>query len=112
MDNRYPKITQGGKDGDEEIGYVANMMNSAGAGFKHFDCSGIRKVKIKVRGYCKGDFEVKTAWDGAVLGTITVAFTNIWTEYAADITIPDGIQALYFVYAGEGIASLASFTLA
>jgi hypothetical protein len=69
-------------------------------------------VKIKVRGYCKGDFEVKTAWDGAVLGTITVAFTNIWTEYAADITIPDGIQALYFVYAGEGIASLASFTLA
>lgn len=111
MDNRYPKITQDGKDGDEEIGYVANMMNSAGAGFKYFDCSGIRKVKIKVRGYCKGDFEVKTSWDGEVLGRITVDFTNIWTEYSADIAIPDGIQALYFVYAGKGIASLASFTL-
>jgi arabinoxylan arabinofuranohydrolase len=111
MDNRYPKITQDGKDGDEEIGYVANVMNSAGAGFKYFDCSGIRKVKIKVRGYCKGDFEVRTAWDGEALGRITVAFTNIWTEYSADISVPDGIQALYFVYVGEGIASLASFTL-
>ncbi len=47
MDNRYPKITQDGKDGDEEVGYVANMMNSAGAGFKYFGCKGIRKVKHK-----------------------------------------------------------------
>jgi arabinoxylan arabinofuranohydrolase len=111
MDNRYPKITQDGKDGDEETGYIANMMNSAAAGFKYFDCRGMRRVKIKVRGYCKGDFQVKTAWDGAVLGTIPVDFTNVWKEYAAEITIPDGKQALYFVFAGEGTASLCSFTL-
>jgi arabinoxylan arabinofuranohydrolase len=111
MDNRYPKITQDGKDGDEEPGYIANMMNSAVAGFKYFDCQGVRRVKIKVRGYCKGDFQVKTSWDGEVLGTIPVVFTNIWEEYSADIKIPDGITALYFVFAGEGIASLCSFTL-
>jgi arabinoxylan arabinofuranohydrolase len=87
------------------------MMNSATAGFKYFDCRGIRRVKIKVRGYCKGDFQVKTAWDGAVLGTIPVDFTNIWKEYAAEITIPDGKQALYFVFTGEGTAGLCSFTL-
>jgi hypothetical protein len=54
---------------------------------------------------------VKTSWNGTALGKIPVDFTNIWKEYSADIAIPDGIQALYFVYTGEGSASLASFTL-
>jgi hypothetical protein len=111
MNNQFPKITQDGKDGDEEIGYIANMKESATAGFKYFDCKGIRNVKIKVRGYCSGEFEVKTSWDGTVLGKIPVEFSNIWREYSADITIPDGIQALYFTYKGMGSASLASFSL-
>lgn len=111
MNNQFPKITQDGKDGDEETGYIANMKNSATAGFKYFDCNGIRTVKIKVRGYCRGVFQVKTSWDGDVLGEIPVEFTNIWKEYTAGITIPDGIQALYFTYRGIGSASLASFTL-
>lgn len=107
----FPKITQDGKDGDEEIGYISNMKDSATAGFKYFDCKAIKKVKIKVRGYCNGAFEVKTSWNGVALGNIPVDFTNIWTEYSADIEIPDGIQALYFTYTGDGTASLASFTL-
>ncbi len=111
MGHQYPKITQDGRDGDEEIGYIANMKASATAGFKYFDCKGVKKVKIKVRGYCRGDFEVKTSWNGEALGRITVDFTNVWTEYSSDISIPDGIQALYFTYTGQGSASLASFSL-
>jgi len=111
MNNQFPKITQDGRDGDEEIGYIANMKDSATAGFKYFDCKGIRRVKIKVRGYAKGEFEVKTSWNGTVLGKIPINFTNVWKEYSADITIPDGIQALYITYTGGGSASLASFTL-
>jgi hypothetical protein len=111
MNNQFPKITQDGKDGDEEIGYIANMKDSATAGFKYFDCKGVRNVKIKTRGYCRGEFEVKTSWNGPVLGKIPVEFSNIWKEYSADISIPDGIQALYFTYRGMGSASLASFTL-
>lgn len=111
MNNQFPKITQDGKDGDEEIGYIQNMKDTATAGFKYFDCKGIKKVKIKVRGYCSGAFEVKTSWDGPVLGTIPVEFSNIWREYSADIAIPDGIQSLYFTYTGPGSASLAFFTL-
>ncbi|NLY90104.1 MAG: family 43 glycosylhydrolase [Firmicutes bacterium] len=111
MNNQFPKITQDGKDGDEEIGYIANMKDSATAGFKYFDCRGVKKIKIKVRGYCAGEFEVKTAWDGEALGRIKVEFSNIWKEYAAEIAIPDGVQALYFTYRGNGSASLASFTL-
>ncbi|QLG42465.1 family 43 glycosylhydrolase [Paenibacillus sp. E222] len=111
LDSRFPKITQDGRDGDEETGYIANMVESATAGFKYFDCNGIRQVRIKVRGYCNGVFEVKTAWDGPVLGVIPVHFTNDWKKYTAEITVPDGRQALYFTYRGAGGASLASFTL-
>ncbi|PJN62776.1 Xylosidase/arabinosidase [Paenibacillus sp. GM1FR] len=112
LDSRFPKITQDGRDGDEEVGYIANMVESATAGFKYFDCRGIRQVSIKVRGYCHGVFEVKTAWNGPVLGTIPVHFTNHWQPYSVEMTIPDGIQALYFTYRGSGSASLASFILA
>lgn len=111
MDNRYPKITQDGKDGDEEVGYIANMMDSAVVGFKYFDCFNISKVKIKVRGYCRGYFEVKTSWNGKALGKIYVDYTNVWKEYSAEIKIPDGKQSIYFAFFGEGRASLASFSL-
>ena len=111
MDCRFPKITQDGRDGDEETGYIANMRDGAHAGFKYFACKGISRVSIRVRGYCKGAFGVKTAWDGPVLGWIPVEFSNEWKEYGAAIAIPDGVQALYFVYQGDGGASLASFCL-
>lgn len=111
MDERFPKITQDGKDGDKEDGYILNMRDSATAGFKYFDCRGVKKVSIKVRGYCKGAFEVKTSWDGEPLGRIPVDFSNIWKEYTADIAIPDGVHALYFTYRGTGSAALKSFTL-
>jgi arabinoxylan arabinofuranohydrolase len=112
MDNRYPKITQDGRDGDEEIGYVANMMKGAVAGFKYFDCRGVSKVTIKVRGYCKGDFELRTSWNGPALGRIRVPDSaNVWKEHRAEIDIPDGVHPLYFAFVGEGNASLASFAL-
>ena len=111
MDSRFPKITQDGRDGDEEVGYIANMTESASAGFKYFDCSGIGKVKIRVRGYCQGLFEIRTSWDGPVLGQIPVGFTNVWTEYETEAAVPDGVQALYLTYRGSGSAALASFTL-
>ncbi len=111
MNNQFPKITQDGRDGDEEIGYIANMKDSATAGFKYFDCKGIKKVKIKVRGYARGEFEVKTSWNGTALGKIPVEYTNVWKEYTADIVISDGIHALYFTYTGTGSASFASFSL-
>ncbi len=111
MNNQFPKITQDGRDGDEEIGYIANMKASATAGFKYFDFKGVKRIKIRVRGYCKGDFEIKTSWDGPSIGKIPVVFSNVWKEYSADIRIPDGIHPLYITYTGQGSASLASFTL-
>ena len=113
MDCRFPKITQDGKDGDKEIGYIANMRDGATAGFKYFDCKGIKKITIKARGGMGvgGAFEIMTEWNGTPICTIPVDTTNEWKEYSADISIPDGVHALYFRYIGRTQASLASFTL-
>ncbi|SDN28614.1 S-formylglutathione hydrolase FrmB [Acetanaerobacterium elongatum] len=109
---QLPKITQDGRDGDKEQGYVASITDSVTVGFKYFDCVGVQTVKIKVRGYCDGFFEVRTSLNTKPLGSIPVEFTNVWTEFSADIAIPNGVNALYFTYVGNGVASLASFSLA
>jgi len=106
-----PKISQDGKDGDEEIGYVTNISDGYGVGFKYFDCKNVKKIKIKTRGYNNGAFQVKTKWDGELLATIKVEYSNIWKEYSSDINLPDGVHALYFIYKGAGFATLGSFTL-
>lgn len=111
-DAMLPKITQDGRDGDEELGFVTNMSDSTGVGFKYFDCKGVTKITVTTRGYNRGAFEVRTAWDGEALGTIPITSSNIWEEFSADIAIPDGVHALYFVYKGTGKATLGWFELA
>ncbi|MDE5589858.1 MAG: family 43 glycosylhydrolase [Acetatifactor sp.] len=110
-DSRFPKIMQDGRDGDEEPGYIGNIQDSVTAGFKYFDCKGVREIRIKVRGYADGVFEVKTAWDGKILAAIKVKYSNVWEEYSVPVKIPDGKQAVYLTYRGGGNASLLSFTL-
>jgi len=117
--NRVPQmpfITQDENDissptGEEKNGYIANILDGFGCGFKYFDLKGINTIKVKTRGYCEGNFEVKTAWDDALLGTINIESTNDWKEFSSEVKIPDGKQALYFIYRGKGNASLASICL-
>lgn len=109
--DRFPKVMQDGRDGDENPGYIGNITNSTTAGFKYFDCKGIRKFAITTRAYGNGTWQIKTAWDGEVLGSITVQNTNIWTRQEAEANIPDGVNAIYLTYVGGGNVQLKSFEL-
>ncbi|MBP3603515.1 MAG: family 43 glycosylhydrolase [Lachnospiraceae bacterium] len=109
--DKYPKVMQDGRDGDENPGYIGNIIDTTTAGFKYFDCKDIKKIRIWVRGYADGIFEIKTKWDGEVLGRIKVEYANVWEDYETDISIPDGKQAIYIIYRGDGKASLKSFEL-
>ena len=95
--DRFPKIMQDGRDGDENPGYVGNMQNSATAGFKYFDCKGISEITLKVRGYTGGAFEVRTSWDGEVLATLPVINSNVWEEYSAPVAIPDFTRGKWYM---------------
>lgn len=111
IDGKYPRITQDGKDGDEEKGYIANMQDSTIAGFKYFNFKEVSKISIKTRGYGKGWFEIKTTWNGETLGKIPVSYSNVWVLNSVEISIPNGVSGLFFEYKGEGGISFASFTL-
>jgi len=110
-DPQAPHIIQDGRDGDEEIGYITNFHNSCTAGFKYFDCCGVKEISIQTRCYCNGVFEVRIAWDGPVLAEIPVISSNVWEKYTAAFPVEDGVHALYFTYKGTGNAQFKSFTL-
>ena len=54
---------------------------------------------------------MRTKWDGEVLASIPIEYTNVWETYTASVRIPDGKHAIYLTYRGGGNASLASFEL-
>lgn len=104
-----PKVMQDGRDGDEELGYVGNMTNSATAGFKYFDCKGVKGIRVTCRGYAGGTMELRTAWDGPVLGSVHIPYVNVWESYDIMAEIPDGVHSIYLTYTGGGNTSLKSF---
>ena len=75
--DKYPKIMQDGRDGDENSGFIGNMKDTTTAGFKYFDCKNVKKIRIWVRGYANGVFEVKTKWNGEVLASMKVKNSNV-----------------------------------
>lgn len=111
MDDRFPKITQDGQDGEIVNGYIANMRDGAVAGFKYFDCRSVKRMIVTVRGRAEGMMEVRTQLGGPVLAQISLGRSNEWKDYGVDAAIPDGVHSLYFCYRGKGYASLASFEL-
>lgn len=48
-----PDVTVGpdGRDGDKEQGYIANIQDTATAGFKYFDCHNITAMSISAHRY-------------------------------------------------------------
>ena len=109
MDDRFPKITQEGGDGDENYGYIANMRDGATAGYKVFEFQGVHRVTVCTKGYAKGFIDVKLSWDGDRIGSIPVDYANVWRLNSAEIAVPDGIHPLYFSFRGEGHLQFAGF---
>lgn len=111
----FPRVTQDGRDHadgspaeEKDTSYIAGISRNTTIGFKYFDFKGVSKVAVSTRAYIQGDFEVRTAWDGPVLGRITVDSSNFFEEHAADVRIPDGVSALYLTFTGTGTGQLKS----
>lgn len=109
--DKYPRITQEGRDGDENEGYIANFYDTATAGFKYFDCKGVKAITVTTRGYANGVIEVKTAIDGEVLASLPVGYTNVWEDATAELNLPDGVYAIYLTFRGQGNTMVKGFEL-
>ena len=64
-----------------------------------------------VTGYGNGIFEVRSRWDGEVLGSFPVSNTNIWTEVPGNVKMPDGTGSIFFTFKGDGNPDFGGFEL-
>ena len=110
-DLNLPKIIQDGCDGNKTDGYIAQIRDGTCIGFKYFLFQGVRGINLTIRGYAHGSFDMKTNWDGAVLGRVEVESSNHWQTFRSYTAYPDGVHALYLIYHGSGNLMLKSFTL-
>lgn len=114
LDNRHPIITQNPADGEKGEAFILNMTTGAQAGFKYFDFKDTKRVTVKVRGLngkLTGKVKLRLGWDKDVIGEVPVGYCAVWTEFSADIAIPDGIHPLYFEYEGPCRIGFGGFTL-
>ncbi|MGN1340548.1 MAG: hypothetical protein ACI4WS_09675 [Oscillospiraceae bacterium] len=45
------------------------------------------------------------------MAEIPVEFSNVWETHTAEAYIPDGVNAIYLTYRGEGNSMLNSFAI-
>lgn len=110
-DPQRAKVIQNGSDGQRVPAYVTNLKSGSTIGYKYFDIKGLQAVRVSLRGYASGQIEIRTRWDGEILGAAPVRFGNKWEDSLIEVHIPDGVHALYFTYRGSGTPSFLGFEL-
>ena len=95
---------------DESEGevYIADMKDGTEVGYKYFDFQTVRKTTVTYRGSAEGVLEMRT--ELGVLGTILIQSSACWTNSEVDVSVPDGVHALYFQYHGAGKLDFLQFT--
>jgi len=106
-----PRITQDGRDGDEQPGYIAGIVDKTTIGFKYFDIENINRVSIVARGYGHGKFEFSHTPKGKPFATIAYESKNFWDEFEVEAKPENGVKAIYITYKGPGYVSLLGFCL-
>ena len=110
--NGHPYLTQDG--GDREEGpeqYIANMCDGAVAGFKYFDLTKTKKIRVNVKGNASGTLHICTEEYGKPVAKIEIKPVRNLHGFTADLNAPGEKQALFFKFEGKGSFSFISFDL-
>ena len=111
--DRHPYFTQDKKDGDHSARqYIANMQDGSVAGFRYFDMKDAQYVRITLGGDASGTMEVSASPDfGVIAACVPVKTEGQETQVCAQLSIPDGVQPLWFRFTGEGRLNFYAFEL-
>lgn len=90
--------------------FVAELKKGTVVGFRFFDCRNVRRMSVTTRGWASGKVEIRLdSPTGALAGTIATKRTNVWTTFEGDVSIPDGVHELYFVFDCSCMCGLPQF---
>ncbi|MCF0133214.1 MAG: family 43 glycosylhydrolase [Blautia sp.] len=110
--NGHPYLTQEGKDresGPEQ--YITNMCDGAVAGFKYFDLTDTKKIRVNVKGNAAGVLSICTEEYGEAVTKIDIKPTRNVHGFTAELNAPGSRQALFFKFEGKGSFDFISFDL-
>ena len=108
----YPFFTQ--KGGDRENGedqYIANMCDGAVAGFKYFNLSKTRMVRINIKGRAEGTVLIRTSEKGKAIAEISVKPCKEMHGFSTKLPGLGEKEALFFCFQGKGSFDFFSFDL-
>jgi hypothetical protein len=108
VEESAPRVVQVGGDGIRKPGHIRGIKNNTTIGFKYFDLKNVKGLRIKTMGYFGGYFEVRTSFDGEVLGTISGENSNVWVSGECSLPGITGVYPLYLTFKGSGNFSLGS----
>lgn len=108
----YPYITQDGGDRNEgPEQYVANMCDGAVAGFKYFDLSNTKKIRINIKSKATGIVYIRTQENGSPVAQIAVKPSRGLHGFSTDLKGLGKKEALFFKFEGKGAFDFISFDL-
>lgn len=110
----HPYFTQEGKDGEKrDTQYIANIRDGAVAGFKYFECHGLKAVTVELKGRAQGEMQLSQTPDFKTIDArIPVNLdTGKWKELKSECNMADGTHALYFRFVGKGRLDFRTFGL-
>ena len=110
----HPYFTQDKKDDDHSaVQYIANMRDGATAGFKYFEITDVKCLRLCVGGSCKGVMQASDSPDFKTMAAEIPVETSGSRVYASGkLTLQNGVRPLYFRYQGGGALDFYSFELA
>ncbi len=107
VEESSPRIVQDGAENDKGYSYIKAIRDNTTVGFKYFDMKDVTGLKIKTRAYYHGKFEIRTSYEGEVIGEISGESSNIWVEGSCTFDSKiSGVLPLYLTYKGSGTPSL------
>ena len=107
-----PFLTQDG--GDREEGpdqYISNMCDGAVAGFKYFDLTNTKKIRVNAKGKAEGLLYIGTEEDGAPAAKVEIKPTRNAHGFVTELNAPGKKQPLFFKFQGKGSFDFLSFEL-
>ena len=104
---------QEGKDGEECAQYIEGMTNGSTVGYKYFDFDDSEN-NITITYKCDGVSNIEVRADsenGNVCTNVNLTPSTEWRNATAELKMPRGTHAIYFIFRGEGTASMLGFEI-
>ena len=87
------------------------MCDGAVAGFKYFDLTNTKKIRVNAKGKAEGLLYIGTEEDGAPAAKVEIKPTRNAHGFVTELNAPGKKQPLFFKFQGKGSFDFLSFEL-